>query len=70
MSVFECVNEYVNGYVNECVYECVSVQMTLVNNCRPASRPFRASSSNFFFLAVLLIGLALATLPVTVSIAQ
>ncbi|XP_060716442.1 transmembrane channel-like protein 7 [Tachysurus vachellii] len=45
-------------------------KVTLVNNCRPASRPFRASSSNFFFLAVLLIGLALATLPVTVSIAQ
>lgn len=44
-------------------------KVTLVNNCRPASRPFRASSSNFFFLAVLLIGLALATLPVTVSIA-
>ncbi|XP_060755350.1 transmembrane channel-like protein 7 isoform X2 [Neoarius graeffei] len=45
-------------------------KVTLVNNCRPASRPFRASSSNFFFLAVLLIGLALATVPVTVSIAQ
>ncbi|KAK3530661.1 hypothetical protein QTP86_031640 [Hemibagrus guttatus] len=45
-------------------------KVTLVNNCRPASRPFRASSSNFFFLAVLLIGLALAALPVTVSIAQ
>ncbi|XP_062865692.1 transmembrane channel-like protein 7 [Trichomycterus rosablanca] len=45
-------------------------KMTLVNNCRPASRPFRASSSTFFFLAVLLIGLALATLPVLVSIAQ
>ncbi|KAM9454041.1 transmembrane channel-like protein 7 [Clarias gariepinus] len=45
-------------------------KVTLVNNCRPASRPFRASSSHFFFLAVLLIGLALATLPVTVSIAQ
>ncbi|KAF5889611.1 transmembrane channel-like protein 7, partial [Clarias magur] len=45
-------------------------KVTLVNNCRPASRPFRASSSHFFFLAVLLIGLALATLPVAVSIAQ
>ncbi|XP_049325887.1 transmembrane channel-like protein 7 isoform X3 [Astyanax mexicanus] len=45
-------------------------KVTLVNNCRPASRPFRASSSTFFFLAVLLIGLALATVPVTVSIAQ
>uniref|UniRef100_A0AAR2J227 Transmembrane channel-like protein n=1 Tax=Pygocentrus nattereri TaxID=42514 RepID=A0AAR2J227_PYGNA len=45
-------------------------KVTLVNNCRPASRPFRASSSTFFFLAVLLIGLALAAVPVVVSIAQ
>lgn len=41
-----------------------------MNNCRPSTRPFRASSSNFFFLGVLLIGLALACLPVIVSIAQ
>ncbi|XP_041789100.1 LOW QUALITY PROTEIN: nodal modulator 1 [Chelmon rostratus] len=45
-------------------------KVSLVNNCRPATRPFRASSSNFFFLGVLLIGLALACLPVTVSVAQ
>nr|XP_020498466.1 LOW QUALITY PROTEIN: nodal modulator 1-like [Labrus bergylta] len=45
-------------------------KVSLINNCRPASRPFRASSSNFFFLGVLLIGLALACLPVTVSVAQ
>lgn len=45
-------------------------KVSLMNNCRPATRPFRASSSNFFFLAVLLIGLALASVPVTVSIAQ
>lgn len=45
-------------------------KMTLVKNCRPATRPFRASSSNFFFLVVLLIGLALACVPVIISIAQ
>ncbi|XP_008281094.1 transmembrane channel-like protein 7 [Stegastes partitus] len=45
-------------------------KVSLINNCRPATRPFRASSSNFFFLVVLLIGLALACLPVTVSVAQ
>lgn len=45
-------------------------KVSLMNNCRPATRPFRASSSNFFFLAVLLIGLALACLPVTFSVAQ
>ncbi|XP_044044992.1 transmembrane channel-like protein 7 [Siniperca chuatsi] len=45
-------------------------KVSLINNCRPATRPFRASSSNFFFLGVLLIGLALACLPVTVSVAQ
>ncbi|KAJ3615166.1 hypothetical protein NHX12_018734 [Muraenolepis orangiensis] len=45
-------------------------KVSLVNNCRPATRPFRASSSNFFFLVVLLIGLALACLPVAIGIAQ
>ncbi|KAM7418652.1 hypothetical protein PAMA_015993 [Pampus argenteus] len=45
-------------------------KVSLINNCRPATRPFRASSSNFFFLGVLLIGLLLACVPVTVSVAQ
>ncbi|XP_071360228.1 transmembrane channel-like protein 7 [Trachinotus anak] len=45
-------------------------KVSLIKNCRPATRPFRASSSNFFFLGVLLIGLALAWLPVIVSVAQ
>uniref|UniRef100_A0A667XSR5 Transmembrane channel-like protein n=1 Tax=Myripristis murdjan TaxID=586833 RepID=A0A667XSR5_9TELE len=45
-------------------------KVSLINNCRPATRPFRASSSNFFFLGVLLIGLTLACLPVAVSVGQ
>ncbi|XP_061684863.1 transmembrane channel-like protein 7 isoform X2 [Syngnathoides biaculeatus] len=45
-------------------------KVSLMKNCRPATRPFRASSSNFFFLGVLLIGLCLACLPVIVSVAQ
>ncbi|KAM9857714.1 transmembrane channel-like protein 7 [Aulostomus maculatus] len=45
-------------------------KVSLMNNCRPATRPFRASSSNFFFLGVLLIGLCLASVPVIVSVAQ
>ncbi|KAL4624511.1 nodal modulator 1-like [Arapaima gigas] len=45
-------------------------KVSLMNNCRPATRPFRASSSNFFFLGVLLIGLALASIPIIVGIAQ
>ncbi|KAM8879966.1 transmembrane channel-like protein 7 [Spinachia spinachia] len=45
-------------------------KVSLMHNCRPATRPFRASSSNFFFLVVLLIGLALACLPVSFSLAQ
>uniref|UniRef100_A0A8C2WCF3 Transmembrane channel-like protein n=1 Tax=Cyclopterus lumpus TaxID=8103 RepID=A0A8C2WCF3_CYCLU len=45
-------------------------KVSLMANCRPATRPFRASSSNFFFLVVLLIGLALACLPVSFSVAQ
>ncbi|MGH0115468.1 UNVERIFIED_CONTAM: hypothetical protein FKN15_000103 [Acipenser sinensis] len=45
-------------------------KVSLMQNCRPSTRPFRASSSNFFFLAVLLIGLAMACVPVGVSIAE
>ncbi|XP_053186910.1 transmembrane channel-like protein 7 isoform X2 [Scomber japonicus] len=45
-------------------------KVSLIKNCRPSTRPFRASSSNFFFLGVLLIGLLLACVPVTVSVAQ
>ncbi|XP_060939472.1 transmembrane channel-like protein 7 [Limanda limanda] len=45
-------------------------KVSLINNCRPATRPFRASRSYFFFLGVLLIGLALACLPIAVSVAQ
>ncbi|XP_067859309.1 transmembrane channel-like protein 7 isoform X2 [Heptranchias perlo] len=44
-------------------------KISLMNNCRPSTRPFRASSSNFFFLAVLLIGLPLACVPILFSIA-
>ncbi|XP_069503244.1 transmembrane channel-like protein 7 isoform X2 [Ambystoma mexicanum] len=45
-------------------------KISLMNNCRPATRPFRASSSHFFFLLVLLIGLVLACIPVGFGIAQ
>ncbi|XP_078097059.1 transmembrane channel-like protein 7 [Mustelus asterias] len=44
-------------------------KISLMNNCRPSTRPFRASSSNFFFLAVLLIGLPLACVPILFSVA-
>ncbi|NWH34341.1 TMC7 protein, partial [Chloropsis hardwickii] len=37
---------------------------------KPAAKPIRASSSNFFFLVVLLIGLLLAFVPLAVSIAH
>ncbi|XP_061844247.1 transmembrane channel-like protein 7 [Nerophis lumbriciformis] len=45
-------------------------KVSLMKNCRPATRSFKASSSNFFFLGVLLIGLSLACVPVIVSVAQ
>nr|XP_033818795.1 transmembrane channel-like protein 7 isoform X4 [Geotrypetes seraphini] len=41
----------------------------LMKNCIPSPKPFRASSSNFFFLLVLLIGLILACIPVGTGIA-
>ncbi|NXA52290.1 TMC7 protein, partial [Nothocercus julius] len=44
-------------------------KISLIHTCKPSARPIRASSSNFFFLVVLLIGLLLAFVPVGVSIA-
>ncbi|KAE8593478.1 hypothetical protein XENTR_v10019155 [Xenopus tropicalis] len=43
-------------------------RLTLFANCRPADRTFRASSANFFFMLVLLLGLAISWVPVLYSI--
>ncbi|KFQ44791.1 Transmembrane channel-like 7, partial [Nestor notabilis] len=45
-------------------------KISLIRTCKPAARPIRASSSNFFFLVVLLIGLVLAFIPLGISIAH
>ncbi|NWQ80134.1 TMC7 protein, partial [Columbina picui] len=45
-------------------------KISLMHTCKPAARPLRASSSNFFFLVVLLIGLVLAFIPLGISIAH
>ncbi|NXS06695.1 TMC7 protein, partial [Neodrepanis coruscans] len=45
-------------------------KISLKHTCKPSAKPIRASSSNFLFLAVLLIGLVLAFIPVGVSIAS
>ncbi|NXT72675.1 TMC7 protein, partial [Chaetops frenatus] len=45
-------------------------KIVLIHTRKPAARPIRASSSNFFFLLVLLIGLLLAFIPLGVSIAH
>ncbi|XP_004604367.2 transmembrane channel-like protein 7 [Sorex araneus] len=45
-------------------------EMSLLYTCRPSPRQFRASNSNFFFLLVLLIGLSLAIIPLTASVAR
>ncbi|NXO62925.1 TMC7 protein, partial [Phainopepla nitens] len=45
-------------------------KIVLVHTRKPAARPIRASSSNFFFMVVLLIGLILAFIPLAVSIAH
>ncbi|NXM62009.1 TMC7 protein, partial [Illadopsis cleaveri] len=45
-------------------------KIVLIHTRKPAARPIRASSSNFFFLVVLLIGLLLAFVPVGVSVAH
>ncbi|NXI94657.1 TMC7 protein, partial [Psophia crepitans] len=43
-------------------------KISLMHTRKPAARPVRASSSNFFFLVVLLIGLVLAFVPVGIGI--
>ncbi|KAM4703066.1 voltage-gated chloride channel TMC4 [Rhinophrynus dorsalis] len=43
-------------------------RLTLFANCRPADRTFRASSANFFFMLVLLLGLAISWVPVLYTI--
>ncbi|NXL05086.1 TMC7 protein, partial [Mesembrinibis cayennensis] len=45
-------------------------KISLMHTRKPAARPVRASSSNFFFLVVLLIGLLLAFIPLGISIAH
>ncbi|XP_043835523.1 transmembrane channel-like protein 7 isoform X1 [Dromiciops gliroides] len=42
-------------------------EISLMHTCRPSTRPFRASNSNFFFLLVLLIGLTLAFIPLGIT---
>ncbi|XP_061072013.1 transmembrane channel-like protein 7 [Conger conger] len=44
-------------------------KITLFYNCRPADRTFRSTSSNFFFLLVLLFGWMLACLALIYSVA-
>lgn len=43
-------------------------QFVLFSICSPASRTFRASTANFFFPLVLLLGLAISAVPVLYSI--
>ncbi|XP_030893956.1 transmembrane channel-like protein 4 isoform X2 [Leptonychotes weddellii] len=43
-------------------------KFTLFSTCSPASRTFRASTANFFFPMVLLLGLAVSAVPVLYSI--
>ncbi|NWX50163.1 TMC7 protein, partial [Steatornis caripensis] len=45
-------------------------KISLMHTRKPAARPVRASSSNIFFLVVLLIGLVLAFIPLGISIAH
>ncbi|XP_055066390.2 transmembrane channel-like protein 7 isoform X2 [Misgurnus anguillicaudatus] len=45
-------------------------KITLFQNCRPALRTFRSTSSNFFFLLVLLFGWMLASVVLLYSVAK
>ncbi|XP_065392007.1 voltage-gated chloride channel TMC4 isoform X2 [Macaca fascicularis] len=43
-------------------------KLTLFSTCSPAARTFRASTANFFFPLVLLLGLAISSVPLLYSI--
>ncbi|XP_053897814.1 transmembrane channel-like protein 7 [Malaclemys terrapin pileata] len=45
-------------------------KISLMHTCKPSKRSVRASSSNFFFLVVLLIGLILAFIPLGLSMTR
>uniref|UniRef100_A0A9L0T0E8 Transmembrane channel-like protein n=1 Tax=Equus caballus TaxID=9796 RepID=A0A9L0T0E8_HORSE len=60
-----------SGTHRSSLFLCVPLpQMSLIYTCTPSPRQFRASNSNFFFLLVLLIGLCLAIIPLTISMAR
>ncbi|XP_009859564.2 transmembrane channel-like protein 7 isoform X3 [Ciona intestinalis] len=44
-------------------------KLSLTYNCRPATRPYRASRSGTFFYIILLVGFVVAAFPVVVSVA-
>uniref|UniRef100_A0A2K6RNX5 Transmembrane channel-like protein n=1 Tax=Rhinopithecus roxellana TaxID=61622 RepID=A0A2K6RNX5_RHIRO len=44
------------------------LKLTLFSTCSPAARTFRASTANFFFPLVLLLGLAISSVPLLYSI--
>ncbi|XP_051921034.1 transmembrane channel-like protein 7 isoform X2 [Hippocampus zosterae] len=50
------------------IFYCKKV--TLFSNCRPALKTFRSTTSNFFFLMVLLFGWTVATLVMIYSVAE
>lgn len=45
-------------------------KITLFNNCRPALKTFRSTTSTFFFLVVLLFGFGLAAMVMVYSLAE
>uniref|UniRef100_A0A3Q1FB59 Transmembrane channel-like protein n=1 Tax=Acanthochromis polyacanthus TaxID=80966 RepID=A0A3Q1FB59_9TELE len=45
-------------------------KLTLFQNCRPAMKTFRSTTSNFFFLLVLVLGLSIATMVMIYSVAE
>ncbi|KAM9488424.1 transmembrane channel-like protein 7 isoform 2-T2 [Clarias gariepinus] len=45
-------------------------KVTLFQNCRPALRTFRSTTSNFFFLLVLLFGLGISSVVLVYSVAS
>ena len=48
----------------------VCLQLTLMKNCVPAARPYRASKSNYFFMLILMISYALSIIILSYAIGR
>ncbi|XP_026107763.1 transmembrane channel-like protein 7 isoform X2 [Carassius auratus] len=65
-----CKGEINSGNCEPCSYYYDQYKITLFQNCQPATRNFRSTTSNFFFLLVLLFGWMLSSVVLLYSVSK